>query len=75
MKILLSIIIAVFFTACNSYNDLAADAAKSGDYSPDCIIYATPNEANSSISQEGLTMFITKLEACKTREMMNNFAN
>ena len=79
MKILLSIIVAVFFTACDasmkSYNDLAEEATKDNKYSPDCIAYAMPKDGSTSVTGTGLTMFITRLEACKTREMMNNFTN
>lgn len=80
MKIALSIITALFFTACNglhvlSYNDLAASAAKGNEYSPDCIAYAMPKDGSTSVSDAGLTMFMVRLEGCKTREMFDGFAN
>lgn len=79
MKIVLSIITALFFTACNdsmkSYNDLAEEAVTSLEYSPDCVAYAKPINSSIKITQEGYTRFIVKLEACKTREMFDGFAN
>lgn len=79
MKIALSIITALFFTACNdsmkSYNDLAEEAVTSLEYSPDCAAYAKPTNSSIKVTQEGYTRFIVKLEACKTREMFDGFAN
>lgn len=80
MKILLPIITAIFFTACDdsfmkSYNDLAEEVITSSEYSSECIAYAKPINSSTKISQEGYTRFVVRLEACKTREIFDNFAN
>lgn len=69
-KLILLLPIVLLFTACTNVGELKTNLKS--DYSQSCIDYGLPKNNSSIVTLVELTIYITLLENCKTRELISS---